>query len=221
MYEDIKKVKTEGFVCQEKRERPRVKRERHSKPESKPRGGLFMRTAICAMLLGALLLVVYLDVPATRKMKTALVGALTFEIDVDKTLGKLKFVQSNEAEIRDVISTTTDIAMSMPVKNAATVSNFSEGSTGMVFEATELTDVISPCAGIVENVDNDKEFQVTIDHGNDTKSVLTFNGAMAVIKQGSVLKKGDYVGLVDKGTKVTFSVIKNGQNVDPASYVEQ
>lgn len=223
MYEDIKKVKTDGFVCNEQK-RPRIKRERRERQErhrSKPMGSsLLIRTAVCAMLLGVVMLIVYLDMPVTNKMKSGIVSALTFEIDVDKSLGKLKFVQSNESEIKDVMSSSSGVAMTLPVKNAVTVSNYNESGTSMVFEATELTDVISPCAGIVENIESNKQFEITIDHGNDTKSVLTFNGAMAVIKEGSVLKKGDYVGLMDKGSSLTFSVINKGQNVDPAGYIQ-
>ena len=224
MYEDIKKIKTGDFICQENPKRPRIRRERaertvHKTGRMKP-GGLLFRTAICALLLVVVLMIVYVDMPVTNRMKTGLVSALTFEIDVDKSIGKLKFVQSNDSTIKNVMSASGTVAMQLPVKNAVAVSNYSEGNKSMVFEATELTDVVCPSAGIVENVDSDREFAITIDHGNDVKTVMTFNGAMAVIKEGSVLKKGDYVGIVDKGTKVTFTVIKNGHNVDPSEYLE-
>lgn len=225
MYEDIKKIKTGDFVCQSSPKRPRIKSERTQrtihKKKSMASGGLLVRTAICGLLLVIVLLIVYIDMPVTNRMKSGLVSALTFEIDVDKSLGKLKFVQSNDSTIESVMSTSTMVAMELPIKNAATVSNYSDDNKSMVFEATELTDIVCPSAGIVENVDSDREFAITIDHGNNVKSVLTFNGAMAVIKDGNVLKKGDYVGIIDKGATLTFTVIKNGQNVDPSDYIQQ
>lgn len=227
MYEDIKKVKTGDFVCQESPKRPRIVRDNSQRSQRthkhkrafKNGDSLLLRSAVCALLLVMVAFIVYGDMPVTNRMKTGLVSALTFDIDVDKSLGKLKFVQSNDSTVQSVMSTSVDIPMELPVKNAVAVSSFSEGNKSMVFEATELTDVVSPGAGIVENIDSDNYFAVTIDHGNDVKSVLSFNGAMAVLEEGSVLKKGDYVGLVDKGATVTFTVIKNGQNVNPSEYL--
>lgn len=225
MYEDIRKIKTGDFVCQDNNKRPRIRRETSKRSDKKSvrfKGdSLIVRTAVCALLLAVVMFIVYGDMPVTNRMKTGLVSALTFELDVDKSLGKLKFVQSNDSTIQSVMSPSVSVVMELPIKNAVTVSSFSEGNKSMVFEAAELTDVISPCAGIVENVDSDSEFTITIDHGNDIKSVLKFNGAMAVIGEGSVLKKGDYVGIIDKGAQVTFTVIKNGQNVNPSEYLEQ
>lgn len=214
-------------MCQETEKRPRIRREsahrskggHRSKKPFKSADSLLLRSAICALLLGVVAFIVYGDLPVTNRMKSGLVSALTFEVDVDKSLGKLKFVQSNDSTVQSVMSHSADLPMELPVKNAVAVSSYSEGNKSMVFEATELTDVVSPAAGIVENVDSENYFAVTIDHGNDVKSVLSFNGAMAVLEEGSVLKKGDYVGLVDKGATVTFTVIKNGHNVNPSGFL--
>lgn len=229
MYEDIKKIKTGDFICQDNTKRPRIRWESSqrttkrtgNKGEGFKANSLLIRTAVCALLLAVVLLIVYGDIPVTNRMKTGLVSALTFEIDVDKSLGKLKFVQSNDSTIKSVMSSSGSVDMQLPVKNAVVVSNYSEANKSMVFEAAELTDIVCPSAGIIENVDSDREFTITIDHGNDVKSVLTFNGAMAVIKEGGVLGKGDYVGIIDKGAQLTFTVIKNGQNVNPSDYLEQ
>ena len=222
MYDDIKKIKTGEFVSSEGYKRPKIRRSREERAK-RPRQsrGLLLRTAVCAVLLGILLFIAYTDMPVAKKMKKDLVGALTFDIDVDKSLGKLKFVQSNDSTVENVMSSSVAISVKMPVKDAAVVSSYSEENKSVVLEATQLTDVICPGAGIVENVDSDQRFVITIDHGNDIKSVLSFNGAMAVIKEGSVLKKGDYIGIMDKGGNLTFSMIKNGRNVNPYDYLTE
>ncbi len=205
MAKQVSKINTGEFIThkrKKKRDNPKI-----------------IKVVVCALIIMAIGTIAFLDGPVSSRLKESLTAALTFEIDVDETLGQLKFVQENDSHVQDVMS-TGDVAMdfTLPVKDSA-IKSANTGDYTMMLEATALTDIVAPAGGVVENVDDYEVFEITLDHGFETKSVIKFSGAMAVLNEGDTLNKGEYMGLVDQGEVVEFRVIKDGQNVDPANYL--
>lgn len=179
---------------------------------------LGLRCGVCAILFGLILTVAYVDTPLTGKVKSGLQSALAFDLNIDETLGKLKFVESNDSKVQSVMSASEKPRLTLPVKDCVVTTG--QESAGLMLQANSLCDVVAPSDGVVENVDKENGFTVTLNHGNDVKTEISFTGALAVIEEGDAVKKNGYIGLVDKGSTVTFSVIDNGQTVNPKDYLE-
>ena len=189
--------------------------------KSKGTYGVLVRVLVCAFLFFTFFAFYVFDTPVTNRVKTGVVSALTFEIDVDKTLGKLKFVQNTDVDVNDSITTTASVdSFSLPVEKYVVEKQFGGEEKFVSLKMQELCDIKAPCSGVVENVQSEGKFEVTIDHGNNLKSVIKFNGAMAVMKEGDKLNKGDYIGIIEKGEILEFCVIENGKNKDPMDYIK-
>lgn len=63
--------------------------------EHKKLRGLIVKTVICAVLLGTVLLLKYIDAPQTKALLQSVYAAVTQDMDIDDTLGKLKFVNAD------------------------------------------------------------------------------------------------------------------------------
>lgn len=178
------------------------------------------KTAICAALLLIIGGVAIVDQPVVNQVKSGIKTALTFNLDIDQSLGKLKFVDKNSTDVMDVMNTSVKPVLSQPVSDKVSVTkNFLETNTGITYQATSICDITTPGDGVIENIVKEKEFQITIDHGNNIKSVLKYKGAMAVLTEGKQVKKGDYLGLFDVGNQLEFCVLDNGKNVDPVAFL--
>lgn len=135
----------------------------------------------------------------------------------------------------------TVIVFDMPVKDAASVSRYSET---MVFNSTlsrytvhlaidffapEGTDVFAAYDGVIESVTNDvlTGYTVTIDHGNGLKSIYNSLADGDCVVTGQKVAKGDVIGQVSvtnrqeykSGAHLHFEVMENNALIDPATYL--
>ena len=129
----------------------------------------------------------------------------------------------------------------MPVKNPTSVGEYSET---MVFNSTlgrfsshmaidffaeEGTDVLCVYGGTVTSVDTTllKGTTVTIDHGNGLKTVYNSLEDGEDVFIGQKVEQGDVIGYVStsnkqeykEGAHLHFSVIENGEVIDPSKYL--
>ena len=227
MDDNIEKVKTGRFVTRDenssildgyKKQRFKIHKFRipikKSKSISKKTA---VTTAACAVVVFALLSVFAIDSDFTNSISKEIKTALSFDINIDETLGKLKFVQGNDTNVKDVIAPSVKPFLKMPT-TAQMIAGFDDTKEGMIFETDKISDVFAPGNGVIESVEIDNGFTVTIDHQNGIKSAIKFNGAIGVLKEGQKVKYGDSLGILEKNKQLTFYVIQNGRNIDPKLY---
>ncbi|MGI6161926.1 MAG: hypothetical protein ACOYJD_07835 [Christensenellales bacterium] len=182
--------------------------------ETKKLKSMVIKLAVCAAVCLAVLMFAKVDAPFARQVTDGVKTALTFEVNIDETLGKLKFVQEVFPDTATVMA--PDDTYAWPVQGDI-ITVFGEDSKGIVFRSDTMGDVMSPASGTLSNVEIDEQITIEIDHGSGLISILKFSGAAATLGEGSELRKGGYVGLVDSGKTVYFEMQKDGVAVDPAA----
>ena len=102
--------------------------------------------------------------------------------------------------------------------------------SGVDFTATAGPNVLDVEDGVVESVYKDDILigtEIVINHGNGLKSVYCYVTENEGLKAGDSVKKGDVIGVVAEangkeykdGAHLHFEIIKEGNRVDPASYL--
>lgn len=129
----------------------------------------------------------------------------------------------------------------MPVASASAITEYSEdlvynevlkrfaSHLAVDFFAEEGTSVCAIRDGVVKSVDNSLIYGVTvvIDHGNGILSSYNSLSTENLVTVGQSVKQGDVIGKVSttnrheykKGAHLHFSMTKNGETVNPASYL--
>ena len=102
--------------------------------------------------------------------------------------------------------------------------------SGVDFTATAGTNVLAVESGVIESIYKDDILvgtEIVINHGNGLKSVYCYVTESEGLKAGDSVKKGDVIGVVAEangkeykdGAHLHFEIIKEGNRVDPASYL--
>jgi murein DD-endopeptidase MepM/ murein hydrolase activator NlpD len=97
--------------------------------------------------------------------------------------------------------------------------------TGIDFEITKGSDVVSTADGIVvvQRVGELRGLHVIIKH-NETFSTRYFHLESALVKQGDTVKKGEVIGLVGNTglssvPHLHYEILKNDATIDPKNYL--
>ena len=190
-----------------------------AKGEEKDRwlAGLLIKGSICAAICLIVLLIKVADTPVAREITGGIKSVLTYNIDIDETLGKLKYVDNTISGVQEVFG--EDNTMIAPV-NAQISSDFSDSNSGMVFAPTDGKEVWAAAGGEVEAVGRDEELgdYVFINHGASISSRY-YNLMEITVQEGDTVQSGQKIGTA--GEQLTFQVMSNGQRVDPVEYLGQ
>ena len=89
---------------------------------------------------------------------------------------------------------------------------------GLDLFAVEGSAVRAPADGTVHVVPGDEGSVVTIDHGNGWRSTLRGLGGV-VPEDGSTIRRGEPMGVVDSGDRVALGLTLDGRAVDPLRYL--
>ena len=100
-------------------------------------------------------------------------------------------------------------------------------NTGIDFASENTFDVISVLEGTVENVKDDEMTGKTIEAKNDDGYTVIYQSLSEVdVKKGDIISQGQQIGKsgineLDKniGNHLHFEVYKNGQSINPQSYI--
>lgn len=111
----------------------------------------------------------------------------------------------------------------------STLGRFSS-HTAMDFFAEEGSSVFAVYGGVVESVDTTllEGVTIVIDHGDGLKTVYNSLADGEMVTVGKRVEQGDIIGEVSitnrqeykEGAHLHFEVLKDGQNVDPATYLD-
>lgn len=100
---------------------------------------------------------------------------------------------------------------------------------GVDLEAESGTQVLAAANGVIENVfDSNMGMCVLIDHQNGYKTVYANLDDSIVVKKGDEVAEGDVIGIVGNTAlgdatdlpHLHFEITKDGENINPAEYLE-
>ena len=190
-----------------------------AKDESKTYKDLLIKTAVCACIALALLLVKNINSPFTNNLSKEIKTAINSQTDLEKEIGRLKFVE-NIFGSEPVLSDLSNASDVYPVEGKVTQKFGEKGSKGVTIETALSSPVLSATEGKVKaagKADDGTPFlTVTVDE----KTEIQYLGVIARVKEKAKVKKGEILGTL-KGNTLTVQVQQDGKAVDPLTFIGQ
>jgi len=178
---------------------------------------LLRNTAICAVAVLAIYGIKMIDSPITNSITASVKQAISYEMNLDNTLGKLQFVNEN-ATSTQTFNEVPD--MDYPMKGEIKTRFADSDSTGITMTAVKGTEVYSAANGIVAVVGEDSMLgkYVQIKHTDTIYS--TYYGLTDItVKKGDSIAAKQKIGVLNS-TELLFEVKNNGRPVDPEQYID-
>lgn len=177
---------------------------------------LLIKTGICAALAIALLVISTIDTPGTQNLTDAINQVVNHEFDIDKDIGRLKFVKSLD-ETEAVFSAEPAGLATYPAEGNV-VTRFGEGgANGVRIEtAGNIACIAKGTVTAVGDISGMGYVKMTLDTG---ETVAYYNMEPAV-KVDDIVMPGQTVGAVSGS--YLYMEMKNGDEyIDPIAFIEQ
>lgn len=167
----------------------------------------------CAILLG-ILAVGNMQQPWAKKASGTIEKALTMEIDLDKSLGQLSFVQKLMPESTHVFFNLSGKTELLAPIDGTLVHPYSADQPWLMFNTPQSCNIYAPADGVVSAVSPlaNGGYGVLIDHGEGLESVLACLSAVDV-QAGASVSRGEGIGESDGD--LYFELREAGKSVDP------
>lgn len=179
---------------------------------------LLFKTAVCACIALLLLLVKNINSPFTNEITQGIKTAINTETDLEKEIGRLKFVQ-NLFGSEPVLSEITEKTYAYPVEGKVTKKFGEDGSSGIAVETSLYSPVICAAAGKVIALSGEDEglnLRVQLEDGTE----IVYGGVVPRVKEGDTVKKGGILGTL-KGNTLNLAVYQKGKAVDPLEFLSK
>lgn len=178
--------------------------------ENRRGAGLMIKLVICACVCALALGLKLINTPETERLAKDVKDAITTEVDLDETIGKLKFVQ-NDSEM--VFGDSA--AVTLPVKGEVRQNFGDANSEGVVFGCPAGSTVVACTDGVVEALGNTQELgsYVRVRHAAGLET-FSYGLSEITVEKGQPLKSGDVIGKV-AGDTLYFESRVNGRPQDP------
>ncbi len=212
--------------------RLRRRKGRHGAPRVRQRatGGtsgerLLRNTAIACALLLTVMALGNIDTPATRQVTSAIRSALSMDMSLDESLGKLSFVQNLVPESALVFLNIGGRRSSanIPVQGE-TVHAFSEAQPWTEYKTTDAAQVRAIADGIVSAVSqsNEGDWTLLVDHADGSCAVFAYLQS-ASVKIGDAITRGDALGTAGEGenARLYLEVRASDTPIDPAKLITE
>ena len=149
----------------------------------------------------------------------AVMTAVSTDMTLDDTLGKLTFVSKLFPETALVFGEGGDASLAAPVENGTVVHAWSEAEPYLAYETSDV-DVYSACGGEVMGVWHGEGEELLVEV-RDAAGVTCCYGnlAQADVTVGDTVLTGSRIGQVAEGDSLFFEVRSNGYSIDPAPLV--
>lgn len=177
---------------------------------------LLRNTAICAVAVLAIYGIKLIDTPITNSITASVKQAISYELNLDNTLGKLQFVNEN-ATSTQTFNEVPD--MDYPIDGEIKTTFADSNSTGITMTGNKGDSVFAAAGGTVAVVGEDSTLgkYIQIQH-TDTIYSIYYGLADITVKKGDTVNAKQSIGVLDS-TELLFEVKNNGRPVDPEQYI--
>jgi murein DD-endopeptidase MepM/ murein hydrolase activator NlpD len=194
-----------------------VKKEKGEKDANKTYKDLLIKTGICAAIALTLLLVRNINSPFTNQITSEIKTAINTETDMEKEIGRLKFVE-NIFGSEPVLSEITGENDIYPVEGKVVKKFGEDDSKGVSIETALSAPVVASASGSVTKIGKTKDGIPFLKIAVDDKTQMVYTGVIARVKEKAKVKRGEILGTL-KGNTLTWEVDKDGAAVDPLDYI--
>ena len=177
---------------------------------------LLVKTGICAGLAIVLLVVSSIDTPVTQDITNTINQVVNHEFDIDKDIGRLKFVKTLD-ETRAVFSAGPGVLATYPA-DGKIVTRFGEGgSKGVRIDMTGNAACIAKgTVTAVGEIGSMGYVKVVLDTGE----MLAYYNVMPAVQVRDIVMPGQTVGTVS-GEYLYMEMMDGEEYIDPITYIEQ
>lgn len=224
---ELPKLEIDGFVTRHY-EKPTWKKKAaklvHTlKPEKKAKDNdvdiaykrLLAKTGVCAAVAVTILVISSLSTPAAAEVNRAVDYVVNHEFDVDKDIGRLKFVEALD-ETESVFSAMPEGAIVYPADGDVETAFGEGGSTGVKM-STQTPDIMNIAKGTVMQVgESSGEGYVAVEL--DSGESIVYHNLTASVKVDDIVMPGQVIGQTEEGY-LFIEMKKDGSYIDPIAYI--
>ncbi len=182
---------------------------------SAPGEKLLRHTSIaCALLLGVMTLH-NADLPWTRQAVAGIEQAMTMQIDLDETLGKLHFVRELVPETALVFWNSSSSLEGIAPVDGEILHEYSDLQPWRVYSCDENASVYCALPGTVLQTEEGAMAQklVLVEHAGGLSSVYAYLEDVHV-QVGQSVSAGEVIGTASG--QMYFAAMRDGEQIDPA-----
>ncbi len=190
-------------------------KQRSRKREWKLPASLLVKIGVCAAACALMLGLKEFEIPVAANMVSSVRSAMNEEPELDETLGKLQFVELQDA--LEVFS--SESKMVIPV-TAPRVS-LEEEAQYVMWEGAPNAQVCAAAAGQVRAVGEDEMLgpYVRLLHADDLETI--YYGLAAIqVEEGQPIRKHDTLGTLGEAGMLRLRVLLAGQPQSPGKYMD-
>jgi murein DD-endopeptidase MepM/ murein hydrolase activator NlpD len=183
--------------------------------EQRKTATLIIKACVCAALCLAAFLVHLSDTQAAKTITDGIRSVLTYNVDIDETLGKLKFVDNFIPGVSEVF--TEKSSLIQPVSGTA-AQEFSANGRGILYETAAGGAVCAAADGYVSDVGEDEAYgkYLAVKHGSGVETFY-YGLSEIEIQEGKIVSRAQMLG--KSGGKILFEVRQDNVAVDPEGYM--
>lgn len=178
---------------------------------------LMIKTGVCAAIAVVILGIASINSPAANTVTDTLGSAVDHELDIDKDIGRLKFVENLKDETQSVFSPLPEGVAVLPSDGEVVTAFGESGSKGVRIDPVS-TQIVSISKGTIE-------YTGTIDGKGyikeklDTGETAYYYNVDSSVKVDDIVMPGQEIGSLSGD--YLYVEIKNGDvYVDPMAYIE-
>jgi hypothetical protein len=182
-------------------------------------GTITIQAIVCAVVIVAVLVMKAMDVPQTTTVLAGLDSALTTESDIDRALGKLKFVGDFFADSTAVFNPETQ-GFIAPIKDMTVET----GGTPQYVLTAEVGDTAAPVLAAADGQvffsGTSTQYGTLVIVRHQEGYETWYGGLTPEVKSGHTVLAGERIGVIRNGT-LTFLTYRDGVAMDPRPYLKK
>lgn len=201
-------------LFQSERQQPLKKKGKSKRKISK----FGIKTAVACVILVACLAISMLDTPFTKKAASVINSILTYNLNIDESIGQLKFVQNIFPGTTAVFGGQTSLRY--PCEGNI-VAKFGEGDCkGLRIQAAPMAKVTAAADGrvIKRGVNETLGNYIRLSHTGNVETFYYGLGKSA-LDEGDQVKVGDEIGTLTQSGALYFEMHIGGKQQDPQKYI--
>jgi hypothetical protein len=177
---------------------------------------LLIKTGICAGVAIVLLVVSSIGTPVTQDITNTINQVVNHEFDIDKDIGRLKFVKTLD-ESRAVFSAGPGVLATYPADGKIVTRYGEGGSKGVRIDMTGNAACIAKgTVTAVGEIGNMGYVKIELDTGE----TLVYHNVMPAVQVNDIVMPGQTVGAVS-GEYLYLEMMDGEEYIDPITYIEQ
>lgn len=182
-------------------------------------GALSIQLVICMAVIAVALVVKTMDVPQSAEVFSGINAVITTDSDLDKAIGKLKFVGSFFGDSKPVFNPETQ-GLVPPVKDMAVETGGTPQLALSINIPDEITPVLAAADGQVFYAGSSNEYGSLVRIRHQEGYETFYGGINFEVQAGHTVLAGERIGYI-KGGVLKFLVYRDGAPIDARSYLKK